>query len=595
MSKKQIAAAGTLSGREKTAYYAGMGGQNIIYAIIGTACIGYYWANVIFLPAIAIGVISVVARIWDAINDPMMGTVVDRTRSKWGKCRPYLIFMPIIIGIVTILCFVNGRYGSQNSATENMFIIMWAAVSYILWGMLYTVGDIPIWSMPALMTGNEKERSTLLALARVTAGIGGALGMVAIPLAQAIAGPGADPAQVQKGFIIVAVVMTILGTALFQMTGIMCKERVVQSEERHTLKENFKLMWTNKPYRRLMISGVIRSPFQLLLLVAMPLLSYYFANNQSPFSDYRIILAYVLLAGGIFGGMFVASAIAPKLGEKFEKRRVYNAFSIASGVSFALIFVVFLIAPTALNNVWFLLLLFLAFLLCGAGMGAVQVMQSLMIADCIDYEEYHNSIRPDGVFFSGQSFITKISSGVASLIMAISYTIVGFSDVNIESLNIGLSDGMIDFKVDTPVYAWVMFFLVAVPASIGMILSILPMLKYEISDKWHREMLDEINIRRELAVSSTIQLDEIDITNNMIESVSDESMISTDAALTENADNINKDNEIIQQALQVDDKEIKANKKPKKASKAKTDIQKDEKAADDKPVADDSTDKGEKL
>ena len=517
MSNKQQATAEALSSREKTAYYAGMGGQNIIYAIIGTALVGYYWANVIFLPALAIGIISAVARVWDAINDPMMGTVVDRTKSKWGKCRPYLIFMPIIIGIVTILCFVNGRYSAQNTSIENVFIIGWAAISYVLWGMLYTVGDIPIWSMPALMTRNEKERSTLLALARVTAGIGGALGMVAIPMAQAIAGVGADPAQVQKGFIIVAVIMTVLGTVLFQMTGLMCKERVAQSSERHTLKENFKLMWTNKPFRQLLISGIIRSPFQLLLLIAMPLLSYYFANNQSPFSDYRIVLAYVLLAGGIFGGMFIASALAPKLGEKYEKRRVYNAFSIASGLAFAFIFVVFLIAPTSLNEPALLCLLFVAFALCGAGMGAVQVMQSLMIADCIDYEEYHNGIRPDGVFFSGQSFITKLSSGIASIIMAVAYTAVGFSDVNIESLNIGLSDGMIDFKVDMPIYAWIMFFLVAIPPAIGMVLSIIPMFKYKLTDKEHTEMLEALIARRELQLEN----EGVDNAEDALESVID--------------------------------------------------------------------------
>lgn len=515
MSNEQILATEELSKREKTAYYAGMGGQNIIYAIIGTALVGYYWANVIFLPAIAIGIISVLARIWDAINDPMMGTVVDRTKSKWGKCRPYLIFMPIIIGIVTILCFINGRYSAQNTSIENIFIIAWAAITYVLWGMLYTVGDIPIWSMPALMTRNEKERSTLLALARVAAGIGGALGMIAIPMAQAIAGPGADAAQVQKGFIIVAVIMTVLGTIMFQMTGIMCKERVIQSTERHTLKENFKLMWTNKPFRQLLISGMIRSPFQLLLLIAMPLLSYYFANNQSPFSDYRIVLAYVLLAGGIFGGMFIASALAPKLGEKYEKRRVYNVFSVSSGLAFAFIFVVFMIAPTALNEPWFLALLFIAFTLCGAGMGAVQVMQSLMIADCIDYEEYHNNIRPDGVFFSGQSFITKLSSGVASIIMAVAYTVVGFSDVNIESLNIGLTDGMIDFKVDMPLYAWVMFFLVAIPPAIGMVLSIIPMYKYKFTDAEHTRMLEEITARRQL------ELEDADNTDGALESVID--------------------------------------------------------------------------
>ncbi len=119
--------------KERNGYLIGMAGQNIVYGIISSG-LAFYFSNVIALPALAISVIMAIARVWDAINDPMMGTFVDKTKSKWGKCRPYLMFMPVIIMIGTILCFANGIYSKNNSFGANFMIIAWAGISYILWG-----------------------------------------------------------------------------------------------------------------------------------------------------------------------------------------------------------------------------------------------------------------------------------------------------------------------------------------------------------------------------------------------------------------------------------------------------------------------------
>lgn len=98
-------------------YLTGMLGQNLIYNIVATG-LYFYFQNVICLPAMALGWIFALARVWDAINDPMMGTIVDRTRTKWGKCRPYLIIFPAIIGVVTVLAFLNGNYATATSNTQ---------------------------------------------------------------------------------------------------------------------------------------------------------------------------------------------------------------------------------------------------------------------------------------------------------------------------------------------------------------------------------------------------------------------------------------------------------------------------------------------
>lgn len=201
-------------------YLVGMMGQNMIYNIIGTG-LYFYFQSVIFIPAMAISIFMAVARVWDAINDPMMGTFVDRTNTKWGKCRPYLLFSPAAIMVITILTFCNGMYSSANTSGKNALIVGWAAVSYILWGMCYTVGDIPLWGVTSRMTEVEKDRASILSFARIAAGLGGGVVLLTInPLSQALgkkleSAAGSALKGQQMGFIIVAVILTVIGCGMF--------------------------------------------------------------------------------------------------------------------------------------------------------------------------------------------------------------------------------------------------------------------------------------------------------------------------------------------------------------------------------------------
>jgi probable glucitol transport protein GutA len=123
-----------------------------------------------------------------------------------------------------------------------------------------------------------------------------------------------------------------------------------------------------------------------------------------------------------------------------------------------------------------------------------------MIADCVDYEEYHNGVRTDGVFFSGQSFITKLSGGIASIISAAVYSMVGYSDVNVATMNEALNNGADFMTYDggsgAGKYAAAMFFLISIPPAVGMLLSAIPTAKYALSDKEHAKMLDELVEKR---------------------------------------------------------------------------------------------------
>ena len=498
----------TYTKKEAAGYLVGMFGQNLIYNIVATG-LYFYFQNVICLPAMALGWIMTIARIWDAINDPMMGTIVDKTHSKWGKCRPYLIIFPAIIGVITILTFVNGNYAEASSTAQKVLIVAWAAVSYIAWGMCFTVCDIPLWGITSLMTEDENDRSKILGLARMVAGVGG-IGVLVVQVAQALAG--AFNGDMQKAFIVTVVIMTVVATILFEFAGIFTRERVEKSEKSYTFKENFQIMFGNKPFRQILISGILRSPIQLLMIVAMTLVTYYYANgnimNILKYNedgslagiDFKILIGLGSVAVGLFVGQFVAMGVTPLIIKKVEKKTLYNIYSIAGAVPFALIFVFFKVSGGDLTSTVWSIVIGICMLFASAAFGGINVLQSVMIADCVDYEEYHNGVRTDGVFFSGQSFITKLAAGISTIISSAVYAFVGYSGVNVDKLNKAIENGanFITYDGGSGVgkYAEAMFFLISIPPAIGMFLSALPTLKYAMTDKEHKQILAELVAKR---------------------------------------------------------------------------------------------------
>ena len=497
LSKKGLQ---TYTAKERNMYLVGMAGQNIIYNIIGAA-LAYYLQFTILIPAIAVSVIMAIARVWDAFNDPMMGTIVDKTRTKWGKCRPYLLFVPIPILLITMGCFINFGFFNPDMGMfegKNALIIIWAAVAYILWGMTYTVGDIPLWGITPLMTEDEHDRTTLLSLARIVAALGAGVTLLAIQpvslaLGQKFAVKLGDARGERMGFIVGALIFGIIGTVMFQMTGIFTKERIAPSKETYTLKENFSLMWKNKPFRQILLSGLLGSPKQLLMLCAMPLVSYYYASK-----DPLMAFVYMILLGaGMFVGQFIAMGLVPLLTKKFSKKKLYNGSNLIGVIPYIVMYLTYLSAPTKMIEPFYLIITFLVFLIAGGGLGITTVLQSLMIADTVDYEEYKSGIRPDGVFFSGQSFITKLSSGFATIISGIAYSAVGFSDAKIAELNAFIADGGIPrLETQYSPYLSILFFLVTIPPAIGCILSIIPTWNYCLDDDEHKRILDELNEKR---------------------------------------------------------------------------------------------------
>ena len=154
--------------KEKAAYGLGAVGKDMVY-MLSASYVLYYFQDILGVSAIAMGVILLIARIFDAFNDPIMGIIVAKTKTKWGKFRPWLLIGTITNAVILILMF------SAPPSLDGKGLVAYAAATYILWGVTYTMMDIPYWSMIPAFTKGGKEREGLSALARSCAGVGSAL------------------------------------------------------------------------------------------------------------------------------------------------------------------------------------------------------------------------------------------------------------------------------------------------------------------------------------------------------------------------------------------------------------------------------------
>lgn len=495
----------TYTKREKYMFLVGVFGQGMLYEIITTGST-YFLQSVIFVPAIVISILFTVTKIWDAVKNPIMGTIVDRTRTKWGKCRPYLLFSPSVICIITILCFVNGIYSTENSQQANVAIVMWAVLTYLLWSIFFTATDVPMWGMISLITQEERDRSSLLISSRNIVAIGGGVVSFCIVYVSQFVGnsisqkTGDQTNGLKSGVLIVVALLAIVGSVMFQMVGVFSKERIVTHiSEKKSIKQSFQTMWKCAPFRQLLLSGMLRSPVSLMRNIQLTLLTYYYGDNgQTEYLHY-----FILLGGGYMVGQFLSIAVSPKIVNKIPKEKAFVKTILISIVPYLLLFGVYAIAPSQLHQGIWLFLVFLIFTAIGISSGMITAIQSLMIADTVDYEEYHSGHRPDAVFYSLQSFLTNFSGGVASMITGIVFSLVGFSGVGVKLVNDALNNGA-SFKAD-PMFApyrTSMLVLSSILPAIGLILSLIPLRKYALTDKNHSSILEKLKKQREKANSS---------------------------------------------------------------------------------------------
>ena len=395
-----------LSGKEKTAYGIGAIGKDMVYMLTASYIL-YYYEDIMGISAVFTGMLLLIARVFDALNDPIMGVIVAKTKTKFGKFRPWLLSGTILNALVLYAMFAIPE-GLKDNA-----LLIYAAAAYILWGVTYTMMDIPFWSMIPAFSNNGKERESLSTLGRTCAGVGSAIVTVITVKAVQILGQGNERVGFKWFALIVAVLFAI--SAIIMCVCI--KEKSTVDMETTSVGEMFRALLKND---QAMVSVIAIVLINCSIYLTSNLVIYFFKydfGGAAWENDYTLFTAF---GGGI--QILAMMLLFPLLRKKLNIRQVFYA---ALGMAITGYVVLLVLACTNMSNV-FLLFIPGAFIF-GAN-GVLSVLTTVFLANSVDYGEWKNGRRDESVIFSMQTFVVKLASGVSALLAAICLAVFNISD-----------------------------------------------------------------------------------------------------------------------------------------------------------------------
>lgn len=402
--------------KEKISYGIGAFGKDFVYMLV-TTYILFYYESVIGVSSVFVGAVLMAARVFDAFNDPFMGIIVARTKSRFGRFRPW-----IMAGTVLNAFVLYALFAVPESATD-VVSRTWLAIFYILWGITYTFMDIPYWSFIPAITRPGKERENISSMARSCAGIGSAVPTVLTMVVVPLLGGGSAMADYRIGFKYWALVVALI----FVVSEVICclnvKEKNEESVESHGIKEMFKSLLSNDQAIIVVIAIIL---INTSLYLTSNLVIYFFTYDIGDGEG-----AYSLFSA--FGGasQIIAMMLFPLFRKKMEKKGVFRFAIIAEIAGYALLLAVTFsgIINVSINPSSWLLLLVPAFMIF-AGSGLLNVLTTIFLSDTIEYGQMKNNRRDESVIFSMQTFVVKLASGFAALLAGIAISVIGLKTGN---------------------------------------------------------------------------------------------------------------------------------------------------------------------
>lgn len=362
--------------------------SQFVWTFVGSYLTIYY-TDIVGLAPAAISAIMLIARVWDAVNDPMMGALAERTRTKFGRFRPWIAFGCPFLAIFGVLTFTNPFGGSSAAG------VLWAAFTYLIAGMLYTLVNIPYGAMAAVMSEDAGQRNTINA----SRSVGMNLGMVIVnavsaTMALKFSGEGAKVAS-GHGYMMTAVVYGIIAVPLFLIVFATAQEVVKPGgePEKFSFKDTIGNLVKNK---YLMIVTLIMTLIMTAFMGRIAVTAFYVIYCLGSFEMIALIMTIPSL-GGIVGSFFV-----PALAKKFGKRNCLMVSAIVQGIGLLVIYM----AP--FDNIPMVLAGDCIFGLFNVGFP----LSLSMVADSVDYMEYEKGVRTDGTAYATYGLATKIGNAL---------------------------------------------------------------------------------------------------------------------------------------------------------------------------------------
>ena len=404
-----------------------------------------FFTDYVGISPAAVGTLMLLARAFDAINDPIMGIITEKTRTRWGKFRPYLFMVALPMFGCLYLLFTNVDPDSINR-------LLWVYVTYIVFWVFYTVSDIPLWSLTSAMTRSQDERMDIISLGKSIAPISFVVvTVVTVPLL-GLLGDG------ELAYRNVAMIYGALMAVGMILTAVFSKERVEYKKEPLTVKEIVYFLKDNKLLKRILFCQLCIFIIDNLVTAAV---IYYATYNLQDINMVPVLSLTIIIP------MIVGILITAKIAKKYDKKKLLILSLIVRTLGYIGLFFVGYHDPIVLA----ICLFFVAFTF-----GVPEVLLPSMMIETVDYMEVKTGNRAEGIVWSTQTFIVKMAASISGFALGHMLTIIGFVPNEIQSSTTLLQLHGIMFLLPAALIA----------------LSIVPMLKYDLTQDKYKEIMEEL-------------------------------------------------------------------------------------------------------
>ena len=389
--------------RNKLCFGLGTLGRDGVYTLVSMYLLTYL-TEVVGLSneqLAIIGGLMVVFRVFDALNDPVMGTIVDNTNTRWGKFKPWILFGVLASGLLTVLLFTD--LGLSGGA-----YIAFIAVVYLLWGMAYTTNDISYWSLMPAISKDQKVREGVGAIARICANVGMFSVVVLYTMVPDLFGMA--PKESYFWFTVILVGLMILFQC-FTLIGVKEDRTGLQKQQQTNLKGMLQALVKND---QLMVTAISMALFMIGYCTTTSFGVYYFKYAYKDEGTYMIFAAVLGVA------QLTALSVFPLFSKRFTRRQLYMGSMVAVVVSYIIFFLSFehlaLIVVAGLG-------LFFA-------QAFIQLLMLLFLADAVEYGEWKLHKRNESVSFAVQPFINKLGGAIGTGVVTVTLILSGINPVS---------------------------------------------------------------------------------------------------------------------------------------------------------------------
>ncbi len=392
-----------LTAKQKAAFGIGAVGKDMVYAL-SASYVMYFYQDVLRLSATFVGLILMIARVFDALNDPFMGVIVAKTRTRWGRFRPW-----ILTGTVLNALVLYALFAAPDLSQAGMMVYF--SIVYILWGVTYTMMDIPYWSMIPAVTSTPADRENLSVVGRTCAGVGAALiAMFTMLLVGALGGD-----SERAGFKYVALIVSVV----FVVTEIVCCAEMKESNQTEmktaTVKEMFRALFSNDQAIVVVLSIVlINSALYLTSNFVIYFFKYDFGG--AGWKGSYTLFSTIGGAAQILGMML----LYPLLRKKLSNTGVFTLSLVLALGGYGLLLALCLAGLS--GNLIALCVPGVVVFACN---GMLSVLTTLFLSNSVDYGQMKTGRREESVIFSMQTFVVKAASGVAVFLTGIGLDLIG--------------------------------------------------------------------------------------------------------------------------------------------------------------------------